>query len=196
VETAMTAPGGWTLAQHAASPDTLKTIQSGPWNYIVLQEQSQIPSVEQSRQQSMYPGARSLVEKIKAVHAAPVLFQTWAHSAGWPVNGMPDYENMQAQIDYGYQVIAKELNAPIAPAGYAWLLARRQYPQLNLWQEDGYHPNEQGTYLAACVFYAALFRQSPVGLSYTSSLPQQTARELQGIAAEAVLQNMAQWNLR
>jgi hypothetical protein len=195
VDAQMAATGGWTLTQHATSPDTLKKVQSAKWNFIVLQEQSQIPSVEPSRNASMYPGARILVGQVKAIHAIPIFFQTWAHSAGWPENGMPDYENMQAQIDYGYQHIAQELNVAIAPAGFTWMMARRQAPQINLWQDDGVHPNEQGTYLAACVFYATIFRQSPQGLSYTGHLPQETARALQTLAANVVLQDAKQWNL-
>jgi len=35
---------------------------------------------------------------------------------------------------------------------------------MSLHSDDGVHPNEQGTYLAACVFYAALTHTSPLGL--------------------------------
>jgi len=64
---------------------------------------------------------------------------------------------------------------------------RRQDPQLNLWQDDGSHPNEQGTYLAACVFYAVIFQKSPEGLSFTAQVPSETAGTLQKIAAQTVL---------
>ncbi len=73
---------------------------------------------------------------------------------------------MQLEIDDGYLGIAHELRAPVAPVGIAWLAVRRQNPQLNLWQDDGNHPNEDGTYLAACVFYAVIFRQSPKESTY------------------------------
>jgi hypothetical protein len=62
-----------------------------------------------------------------------------------------------------------------------------QDPQLQPWQEDGSHPTEQGTYLAACVFYAVIFQESPQGLSYTRSLSAETAHQLQGVAAGRVL---------
>ncbi len=32
-----------------------------------------------------------------------------------------------------------------------------------MWQQDGMHPLPCGTYLAASVFYAKLFGESPVG---------------------------------
>ena len=70
-----------------------------------------------------------------------------------------------------------------------------QNSQLDLWQADGSHPTEQGTYLAACVFYAVIFRQSPKGLTYQAGLTKETATFLQQIAGTTVLDNAAQWNL-
>jgi hypothetical protein len=73
--------------------------------------------------------------------------------------------------------------------------AHKQNPQLNLWQEDASHPAAQGTYLAACVFYAALFGESPEGLSYRSDLAKEEAEWLQKVAADAVLQDKSKWNI-
>jgi hypothetical protein len=196
VETSMAASGGWTLADHVRSPETIKTITSSNWDYVILQEQSQIPSLLQSRINSMYPAARTLVQQIEISGATPIFFLTWAHQKGWLENGFPDYRSMQYQIDIGYMAIAQELNVPLAPVGYAWLLVNGQEPQINLWQEDGSHPTEFGTYLAACVFYATLFQESPEGLAFTSTLPTVSAQILQHQAAEAVLINPRQCNLR
>lgn len=65
VYTEMIAPGGLRLADHAASLPVLEKIRSGRWNYVVLQEQSQIPSVEQARQGQMFPAPRVLVNEIR-----------------------------------------------------------------------------------------------------------------------------------
>ena len=143
----------------------------------------------------MYPAARALVQKIRQAGAQPVFFLTWAHRDGWPEYNLPDYESMQLQINQGYMTIANQLIAPVAPVGYAWLTAWLQDPQLDLWQADGSHPNEQGTYLAACVFHAVIFRQSPENNTYHAHLPAATARYLQSVAASTVLSNPSQWNL-
>jgi hypothetical protein len=45
------APGGFSLAQHLNSSDTLEALQSSKWDFVVLQEQSQIPAMEQTRSQ-------------------------------------------------------------------------------------------------------------------------------------------------
>ena len=54
----------------------------------------------------------------------------------------------------------------------------------------------EGTYLAACVFYAAIFRQSPAGLHYDAGVPKGEAASLQAVAASVVLGNPAAWGLR
>jgi len=195
IQTGMAAPGGWTLAEHLNSTQTLDLLQSSKWNFVVLKEQSQIPAGEQSRSQEMYPAVRALVQKIRQTGAQPIFFLTWAHKDGWPEYGLPDYESMQLQINQGYMTIANELKAPVAPVGYAWLTTWLQDPRMDLWQADGSHPTEKGTYLAACGFYAVIFRQSAENNSYHAHLPAATVRYLQSVAADTVLSNPSQWNL-
>jgi len=135
----------------------------------------------------MYPAARTLVKQIRDIGATPVFFLTWAHRNGWSEYGMRDYESMQYQINNGYYGIAQELNVPVAAVGSAWLAAVRAHPELTLWQDDGSHPSEEGTYLAACVFYAVIFKESPVGLTYRANLSKDIATTLQTIASKTVL---------
>ena len=187
IQTGMLANGGWTLSEHAQSPDVLNTLQTSQWNYVVIQEQSEIPAFEASRNITMYPSARVLVDNVRKAGADPIFFQTWAHRDGMPTDGLVNFEGMQYEIDMGYAGIASELNVPIAPVGDAWFNALLQYPGLQLWQDDGSHPTEQGTYLAACVFYAVIFKESPVGLSYVGNIPADIAAQLQGIAAQVAL---------
>jgi len=196
VETGVAAPGGWTLFAHARSAETLNQLKSSKWDIVVLQEQSQVPASQQARSQGMYPAVRSLVSQIEADGARPIFFLTWAQRDGWPENGLPGYEAMQARVSEGYLQIAQELGASVAPVGNSWLMAIKEHPDLELWQGDGSHPTEQGTYLAACVFYATIFRQSPEGLSYNGHLPKKTASMLQTTAASVVLKDPNRWNLR
>ena len=112
-----------------------------------------------------------------------------------PRNGLIGYESMQDAIDFGYQAIARELGAPVAPVGIAWRAVKTQAPSLELWMNDGSHPSTAGSYLAACVFYTVLFRQSPEGLSFPAALSMGQARMLQAVAAETVLSNPQEWNL-
>lgn len=187
VEVDMLAEGGLRLSDHAQSMETLDRLTSSQWTFVVLQEQSQIPALQVYRRREMYPAARQLVSNVRQRGATPLFFLTWAHRDGWPEQGMDDFESMQKRITEGYTEIAQELDVPVAPVGSAWLTAVEEYPELNLWREDGNHPRKQGSYLAACVFYAAIFQENPVGLDYRADIAAETAQMLQTIAAKTVL---------
>jgi len=195
VEVAMVANGGETLAQHASSADSLGKITSQHWTYVVLQEQSETPATTSGRA-VMYPAVRTLAAAVESDGAVPMLFMTWAHSDGMPETGLADYADMQGQVDAGYYAIAQELKVPVAPVGYTWSQVRRDHPEIELWGDDGTHPDGAGTYLAACVFYASIFRQSPDGLAFHGGVPDDQARILQDEAARNVLDLQAQWGLR
>jgi hypothetical protein len=195
VDAGTAAGNGWTLANHANSLLTAAKLGSAKWDIVVLQEQSQIPSVEQFRQTEMFPAARRLIGTIRDQGARPMFFLTWAQRDGWPENGMPNYASMQSAIDAGYLAIAGEQQVAVAPVGYAWSTVLGQDAPAALWQDDGSHPSEAGTYLAACVFYATIFRESPKGLGYHSSLSAEAAIKIQDVAAETVLGDPAKWLL-
>ncbi len=108
---------------------------------------------------------------------------------------MKDYPSMQSAIDSGYLAIASEVHAAVAPVGFAWWSVVGLEQQPGLWQGDGSHPTRKGTYLAACVFYAAIFGESPVGLGYHDGLSADEASRLQQIASSTVLGNTAAWGL-
>jgi hypothetical protein len=163
---------------------------------VILQEQSEIPAVERIRTDFMHPAIRQFTGMIENNGGIPLLFMTWAHRDGMPEQGLGDYQSMQAQIAAGYLTIADELGVPVAPVGSAWEQVRLRNPEIDLWQADGSHPNRQGTYLAACVFYIVIFRESPEGSAFTAQIPDGTARILQSTAADVVVDGLKRWNIR
>ena len=196
VETGLLAQGGWTLADHVSDTNTQTELAAEKWDYVVLQEQSIVPALEQSRTSYMYPAARTLVTWIRNSGAEPVFFMTWGHQNGEPTFGIHDYGSMQGALMSGYMTIADELSAAVAPVGSAWQEVLQLDPGIELWQSDGSHPTESGTYLAACVFYAAIFQESPQGLSYTAGIPEETAQTLQSVATTVVLSDLPYWNIQ
>lgn len=186
VEVDMAVQGGWTLADHAASGTAQDKLKEQKWDYVILQDQSEIPAIEAYRQSTMFPAVRQLNKEIRKLGAKPELFLTWGHRDGLPEAGLKNFSEMQAQLSNGYYRIGKELNIPVVPVGVAWIKARELPTPLNLWQDDGSHPNESGTYLAACVFYAAIYQQSPEGLKYSAGLSQDSAQVLQTLAASVM----------
>ena len=193
VESKSAAVDGWTLANHADSLATTAALAASPWDIVVLQEQSQIPAIEEFRQSQMYPAARRLIGSIRNRGARPLFYLTWGRRDGWPENALPDYASMQAAIVNGYLAIAADQRVAVAPVGVAWATLVTRAAGTPLWQQDGSHPSEAGTYLAACVFYATIFRESPKGLGFHSSLSAEAAAMIQSVAAETVLGDPAKW---
>jgi hypothetical protein len=181
------AKGGWTLADHAASKITHNRIAEGVWDYVVLQEHSIIPVIEQRRSAEMAPAAQNLVQQIIAADAQPLLFMTWGRRDGLPEAGFDNFTAMQKQLQLGYEMVAESLNVKVAPVGMAWQYGLGENPDLQLWDSDGSHPSLVGSYLTACVFYSVIVRDSPEGFTYTAGLASETAQFLQGVAAQAVL---------
>jgi hypothetical protein len=185
--------GGYSLQEHSVDPQTRQKIARGGWDFVVLQEQSQIPTIEFWRTNGMFPAARVLDSLTRFAGGATGLFMTW----GWRNGGtmtyrgyssppFRDYFQMQDTVSAAYSRLATELSADLVPVGRAWARARLIDSLVALWQPDNSHATLQGTYLAACVFYAVLHQASPVGLDFTGGLPVETAGFCQRVAWEAV----------
>lgn len=182
----MVAPGGATLADHLKSDETMALIRTGHWTYVVLQEQSLMPVTTLSRNTTMYPAARQLVDVIRKTGAEPVLYQTWGRERGWPEGQIADFATMQDSLTSGYRQLASELGVNVVPVGEAWRIVARERRDIPLWQADGSHPTVQGTLLAAHTFAAVLLRETARARSVTTTVPEYQATVLQRAAARAV----------
>lgn len=161
-------------------------LKSYDWDYVILQEQSGISTI--GAEEHMYPAARTLDSMIREANGESVFLMTWAYREGFslPLLGLEfknTREEMQTQMAQNYGDIAAELDALLAPAGIAFMRCSANYPEIELWDDDGNHPSPAGTYLAACVLYQVLYDQSPGELGYTADLDRQTASKLQLVAA-------------
>lgn len=168
--------GGSTLERHYNDPETLALIRKVKWDYIILQEQSLRPVIDPEK---FYTYAQKLVSEIQKTSAKTVFFMTWARQK------KPE---MIQPLSTAYTKIAKQMKEQAAPVGLAWDLSLKGNPKLVLHSKDGSHPNKYGTYLAACVFYATLTKQSPEGLSNAKikEISPETAAFLQKVAWDAV----------
>lgn len=158
LETAAVTSGGKSLQWHWYNPQTLATLDAGGWDFVVLQDHS-LQSIEDP--EKMRRAATKLATRIRRGKGVSILYMTWARQH------IPE---MQAAITAMYVRVAREIGAVVAPVGEAWRKVRAASPALMLHTEDRSHPNILGSYLAACVFYATLFGETPVGLSNTFGL--------------------------
>lgn len=197
VNVASSTMGGYSLARHAQDGLTLSMLESESWDFVILQEKSGISAAPQERDVIMYPYVRHLNDLVLAQGGETILLMTWGNRHGLPQGKLNDYDAMQAEIAIGYKTISDELDVRLAPVGIAWQTALERDQQLSLWMEDGSHPSPLGSYLAANVLYALIFKQSPVGLPHPGGveIKAETAKFLQEIAAEIVLENPKKWNI-
>lgn len=177
----------WTL-RGASSDDRLPAVlEEARWDFVVLQEQSQLLSLPEWRPRETYPFARALEREISLAGGQTVLFMTWGYEDGDRRNYREDtFSAMQQRLADGYWDLGAELSAPVAPVGLAWQEALLRRPGLDLWDSDGKHPNAAGSYLAACVFYAMLSDADPSGSSFTADIEPADARFLQRVAYDVV----------
>lgn len=157
------------------------------WDYVILQDRHRLPVTKPKR---MEKAIRRLKPYIEASGAKMVLYMNWA-----TLKKSQDYHKRpfkhltrskyQARIKKIYRKLAKEYGALIAPVGTAFNLCMKRYRKIRLVRNDGSHPREEGSYLAACVIYATIFGKNPTKLSYRGTLSAKKARKLRRIARKA-----------
>lgn len=193
VEVDLTAKGGNSLRDHLNSAWFHTKLQAKPWDFVVLQEQSQIPAFPPDEvAQRMTPAALELNRLIHAhrPETATVFFESWGLKNGDDMNcghfpELCSYGGMQSRIEHTYEELTERTGALLAPVGRAWAAVRQAHPEIELYKADGIHPELPGSYLAACVFYATLFKKSAAGADALGLDPAQ-AETLQSAADEAV----------
>jgi Secretion system C-terminal sorting domain len=195
-------PGGYTLQMHSQNATSLQLINQQSWDFVVVQAQSQEPSFDPAYvNTNVFPYATFLDSTIQANDSCTqtVFYMTWgrkngdaSNCAAWPP--VCTYLGMQGLLRERYVQMAHDNNAVTAPCGEAWRNVIATTPTYDLYIADESHPSLYGSYLNACVFYATMFRKSPVGLPYMASLPTGDAYFLQQVAAATVFDSMTVWN--
>lgn len=203
VNTYASNPGGYTFQMHTTNAATLALIDSLPWNYVFLQEQSQLPSFDPAQVAvDVYPYARMLDSLIHVNDSCTetVFYMTWGRKYGdasncvvWPP--VCTYTGMQERLRESYVEMANDNKALVAPAGQAWKASWMADSSINLWVADNSHPSLAGSYLTACVMYATLFRKPSLGAVYTAGLPSAMVSFLQQTADQTVFDSLSVWNI-
>ena len=206
--------GGLTLADHAdkaqdktsAWYEELVT-NAGQREWVVLQDQSQIPGFPESTDywQDSVAGAESLNALVAEAGAETMFFMTWGRRDGDDQNPTryTDFSTMQDLLAEGYLAYVEATSAKgrptwVAPVGLAFahiynsLVENGGDPAdsnsafYTLYSSDGSHPSATGNYLAACVFYATITGESPAGLEGPTGLDADVVAYLQDVAAATV----------
>jgi len=174
-------PGGRRLVQHLDDADGTNgetqlrqwmVTGSDAWAFVLLQEQSQIPSFPTNHPEVIgsVAAAVGLDDLIEAKGAATVFFQTWGRRDGDTQNPAqnPDYTTMQDNLDAGYEAYraattTEERPTWVAPVGTAFRRINALDADLfaSLYVGDGSHPSVAGSYLAGLVIQATWSGRDP-----------------------------------
>lgn len=180
--------GGASLSHHDVEGH-LETGRLGldtPFDLVILQGGSSEP-LRESRREKFRHNAAQHAEKIRAAGAELALYMTPAYSEA---HARFDPE-MTDKIASLYIETGNALDALVIPVGLAFEEAYRRRSDIVLHKFfDGSHPELEGTYLAACVVFAALYGESPVGNSYRyfGAVSESDAAFLQEVAQDVVSQ--------
>lgn len=193
-------PGGCTFEQHCTN-ESMRLIQQGGWDVVVLQEQSQLPSFPQSQvERECLPFAAQLVDSIYAHNpdGEAMFYMTWGRQNGdqqnavyFPVLGT--YEGMDSMLYERYMFMARENDASVCPVGRVWRYIRNNNPDLNLYDRDGSHPSMEGSYAAACAFYTMIFHENPDRITFTAGLEESVAAYIRGAVRAVVYDTLGFW---
>ena len=203
--------GGMKLPQHWQNVNTSgnqwnTTLRGSAWDYVVLQDQSQVPSfptTELMWQQSKN-AAVNLSHAVEEEGAQTVMFMTWGYRNGDSLNSFNNnFTNMQARLTEGYTRYAENISSAgnsvwMAPVGLAYktvhdaVVAAGDDPTVSgnlfydLYTSDGSHPSLSGSYLAACVFHSSLTGDTCVGSNDSVNLNATVKLALQQAADDTV----------
>jgi hypothetical protein len=187
------APDGYTFAEHLASSSTRLMISKQTWDVVVMQEQSEIPAIAQSKPEvnmsfvESFDGLYKLMEE-SSPEAQVILFETWARNADLWANPTADLlldgrdpADMTQRLKAGYEEARQSVltqgryPVEIARVGELWDINYHSDTPIRLHDSDGSHPNFAGSYLAALDIYATIYGQVPKDLTYYGSLGKEEA---------------------
>ena len=197
-------PGGATFNVHSTNINTLNKISQKPWDYVVLQAQSQEPSFSPNQvANDVFPYAQILIDSIESNSTCtePIFFMTWGRKYGDQQNcqfypPICTYLGMQQRLRESYLDMTFNHSATCSPVGICWKESIAQDSNLNLFSPDNSHPSIHGSYLAACAFYSTIFKKPSLGSDYIpNGIDTSTAIFLQTIASNTVLDSLSIWNI-
>jgi hypothetical protein len=194
------AVSGSTLQGHTLRSNTYKKIKARNWDYVFIQGFSRELNMDSATIATQtIPYAQQLIDSIKKYNSCANIYyyMTWGYADGHQ-DSIPEdtYVAMQERIQRGYLQLSEATGGyPIAPVGMVWKGIREKYPEINLYAPDNAHPNHNGSYTAACTFYTAIYKQSPLEGKTPHKVEAKAARKIEKEAADYVLSYYPFYNL-
>ena len=198
-------PGGYPISSHLNDATTFSKISQGNWDYVVIQEQSQIPTIDYYRYNDMYPALtdiKALVEQYNPC-AKIITYMTWGRRFGGmqcdPNNtycspNFVNFNHMQDSLTSAYLEISNQLNIQCAPVGVVWQNILND-TNLVLHSGDNSHPNIDGSYVAAITLFSSIWKLPTTGLNFNAGISSSRTQYYQSISDQTIFSNPDRWNL-
>ncbi|MFT5778368.1 MAG: hypothetical protein ACI837_001324 [Crocinitomicaceae bacterium] len=138
------AEGKYHLYTHWDDPETKEIFESRKWDKVILQEYSSGP-IRETKEFFDYGNRWDKLIKSVNKQSKVFLYSTWKYKGA---HGMDD------SISSQYNKLSEQIHASVVPVGMLW---KSIEGKVNLYHQDGAHPNRKGTFLTACLFYERLF---------------------------------------
>jgi len=194
----MCAKSNYNFQLHSKSSDTYQAIKKHKWDYVILQGFSRELSFNENYIDSAsVPFFSQILDSIYFNNPCTnvVLYMTWGYKEGFKQrHEINSYGKMTDKIMRGYFYLSEKYDISIAPVGIVW---RDVYTlgEINLYQIDNQHPNDYGSYLSACTFYASIFKKSPFGGYFGKINDIPTAQLIQRLSFNCVNNYLEKFNL-
>ena len=197
-------PGGTTLIGHSSLAASTDPIKLGGYDYVVLQDQSQLWSFPQSQVNSQATPYVKFFDSLIKVHNAStcgqtLLYMTWgrqngdaSNCASWPP--VCTYSGMDSLLRLRAIEFQNMFNTSISPVGAVWRYIRTNYPSINLYVADESHPSLEGSYAAACTFYALIFKKDPSALTANLGVSSTSATQIRNAAKIIAYDSLFFWD--
>jgi len=198
VDVHMSAKSSHTFQMHSERTDLYQDIRREKWDYVILQGFSrELATDYKIIDSTIVPYVKRISDSIYRQNPCTtiLLYDTWGYLNGIPEDSLNiNFQIMSDRIHQGYLYLSQLFDFPLVPVGKVWETVKENNSEINLYQEDLQHPSKYGSYLAACSFFAAIFKQNP-STGFTDGLSPDKAKYIQNTAFAIVDQNMTRYLL-
>ena len=143
-----------------------------PFDVVIMHDCSRCPINKETKK--IFHAAVDVHSKaLKKENIEVMLMMTWPYK---------DKPGMTKSLKKEYLKAANRNKIMVSPVGVAFHEINKNHPEINLYTKDLRHPSPAGTYLAASVLFASIFKKTPEGNSYKFGLEKGEAKILQKVA--------------
>lgn len=193
--------GGGTISDFVdtrtdVGPQTLELLENNHWDLVVIEPSRRISPFEATVAEAELSSAKKMQALAKAAGAEVLLYSVWGNNSGTaveydaqsPINmtevavhKIDRKSHTKFMHEVNLDFAAKLGGVKVALAGYAFENCIAKYSQLELYDQDRYHPSPIGSYLAAATIYVAVYGEKVENIPY----------EIDNAPAPGVLEDIA-----